>query len=385
LGIRQEHLLLYFLIFIVVGIAQIWLGYIGIEWHLGELWAIGALAIAFIFRLTIPITIGTYFGAVDVMGWDWYVGLIIAAPGLLFILPSMVVAALEPIFSNTKERTAHIQNTPTPNVPSPPITSSAAAPKGIHPRKIIEYRDYKILGLINGNFRVEEEYFKTEEEARQFIDNFYFDRTKFGSYEAASTRIEYDNHAEATWRKVQKVQSELGVEFLKRLDADPTLDIDALFSELVADYEKSQNPYDVPEANTALNVAATISKDAKEEFQKVYELLGATLSPDQILEKIKSKFVIQEIEVPAEPRLYRFPDDWEKRLQRAEQRGSETGMLLILEELGYSIDPIEKHVSRPELLETSEKGVFYYQTAHQLMTICNSERKFLGKVELGQL
>jgi len=94
--------LLYFFFFIVLGVAQIWLGYVGIEWHLGELWAIGALAVAFIFRITLPLTIGTYFGAVDVMGWDWYVGLLIAVPGLLFILPSMVMAALEPIFFKYK-------------------------------------------------------------------------------------------------------------------------------------------------------------------------------------------------------------------------------------------------------------------------------------------
>ena len=377
--------MLLFLAFIIFGILQIWLGYVGIDWHFGELWALGAVAVAFIFRITLPLTIGTYFGAVDVMGWDWYVGLSIAAPGLLFIVPSMVMAALEPIFSNTNESPVQNQSTSTLQVSSPQLANSPAAPNGIHPRRIIEYRDYKIIGQINGNFRVEEEYFKTEEAARQFIDNFYFDTSKFGSYEAASTRIEYDNHAEATWRKIQKVQSDLGVEFLRRLDVDPRLDVDALFSELISDYEKSQNPYDKPEANEALHMAAKISEEAKEEFQKVYELLGDTLNPDQILEKIKTKFVIQEVEVPAETRLYRFPYDWEKRLQRAEQKGTETGMLLMLEELGYSIDTSEKRVSRPELLETSETGVFYYQTTHQLMTICNSERKFLSQVELGKV
>ena len=288
-------------------------------------------------------------------------------------------------FSNTNESPVQNQSTSTPQVSSPQLANSPAAPNGIHPRRIIEYRDYKIIGQINGNFRVEEEYFKTEEAARQFIDNFYFDTSKFPSYEAASTRIEYDNHAEATWSKTQKVQSDLGVEFLRRLDVDPRLDVDALFSELISDYEKSQNPYDKPEANEALHMAAKISEEAKEEFQKVYELLGDTLNPDQILETIKTKFVIQEVEVPAETRLYRFPYDWEKRLQRAEQKGTETGMLLMLEELGYSIDTSEKRVSRPELLETSETGVFYYQTTHQLMTICNSERKFLSQVELGKV
>lgn len=57
----------------------------------------------------------------------------------------------------------------------------------------------------------------------------------------------------------------------------------------------------------------------------------------------------------------------------------------MLEELGYRIDRSDKSVSRPELLETNENGVFYYQTTHQLMTICNSERRFLRQVESGKL
>lgn len=377
--------MLYFFFFIVLGVAQIWLGYVGIEWHLGELWAIGTLAVAFIFRITLPLTIGTYFGAVDVMGWDWYVGLLIAVPGLLFILPSMVMAALEPIFSNTNEKTVHTQSTPAPRIESSPVAHSRAAPNGIHPRRIIEYRNYKIIGQINGNFRVEEEYFKTEEAARQFIDNFYFDTAKFGIYEAASTRIEYDNKAEEKWMKVQKINADLGVEFLRRLDENPKLDVDELYHNLMADYEKSQNPYEDPSANVALQSAAEISNEAKAEFQKVYELLGETLAADQILEKIKAKFVTQEVEIDADSRLYRFPFDWEQRLQRAEQKGSETGMLLMLEELGYGIDRSGKSVTRPELLETNENGVFYYQTTHQLMTICNSERRFLRQVESGRL
>jgi len=185
--------------------------------------------------------------------------------------------------------------------------------------------------------------------------------------------------------KVQKINADLGVEFLRRLDENPKLDVDELYHNLMADYEKSQNPYEDPNANVALQSAAEISNEAKAEFQKVYELLGETLAADQILEKIKAKFVTQEVEIDSDSRLYRFPFDWEQRLQRAEQKGSETGMLLMLEELGYGIDRSGKSVTRPELLETNENGVFYYQTTHQLMTICNSERRFLRQVESGRL
>lgn len=82
-------------VFFAVFTAQIWLGVVGVQHHLGPWWAIGALIAAFGFRIMLPLTIGTYFGAVDVMGWEWYIGVIIAAPGLLFVVPALVTSMLE--------------------------------------------------------------------------------------------------------------------------------------------------------------------------------------------------------------------------------------------------------------------------------------------------
>ena len=86
-------------IFLLVGLAQIYLGYIGVEHHLGFWAAIAAVGAMFVFRFMLPITIGSYFGAVDVLGWPWWGGVLVAAPGLLFIAPTMIMAALEPLFS----------------------------------------------------------------------------------------------------------------------------------------------------------------------------------------------------------------------------------------------------------------------------------------------
>ena len=82
------------ILFLLVGIVQIYVGYIGIEYHLGAGFAIGALAIGFVFRIMLPLTIGTFFGALDVWGWPWYGALALAAPGLLFIVPALVTAAI---------------------------------------------------------------------------------------------------------------------------------------------------------------------------------------------------------------------------------------------------------------------------------------------------
>ena len=82
------------IIFLLVGVVQIFVGYIGIEHHLGTGFAIGALFLGFFFRIMFPLTIGTFFGALDVWGWPWYGALALAAPGLLFIVPALVTTAI---------------------------------------------------------------------------------------------------------------------------------------------------------------------------------------------------------------------------------------------------------------------------------------------------
>jgi hypothetical protein len=85
----------------VYGVAQIWAGYIGIDHHLGSGWAIGAVVVALIFRFSLPITIGAFFGAMNVWGWPWYGALIFAAPGLAF-MALMIPGALASIFKRNE-------------------------------------------------------------------------------------------------------------------------------------------------------------------------------------------------------------------------------------------------------------------------------------------
>ena len=91
------------LLFLLVGVVQIIVGYVGIEHHLGAGFAIGALVLGFVFRIMFPLTIGTFFGALDVWGWPWYGALALAAPGLLFIVPALVTAAISTLVEKKNE------------------------------------------------------------------------------------------------------------------------------------------------------------------------------------------------------------------------------------------------------------------------------------------
>ncbi len=81
-----------FLAFMVFGIAQLVAGFAGIEHGLGVGWAWGALIAALMFRFTLPITIGAFFGAMNVWGWHWALAALFAAPGLLLVIPGVLAS-----------------------------------------------------------------------------------------------------------------------------------------------------------------------------------------------------------------------------------------------------------------------------------------------------
>lgn len=86
------------------GLVQICLGYLGIEHHLGVGWAVGALFVTFFLRITIFLTIGCYFGIVDVIGWPWWAGVLVAAPGIVFAVPTVVGGVTGDILKTLRSR-----------------------------------------------------------------------------------------------------------------------------------------------------------------------------------------------------------------------------------------------------------------------------------------
>lgn len=70
---------------LVLAIAQAIAGFVGIQHHLGITVAVIALLLAIFARFTLPLTVGAFFGAMNVWGWHWYWALAFTMPGLVFI------------------------------------------------------------------------------------------------------------------------------------------------------------------------------------------------------------------------------------------------------------------------------------------------------------
>ena len=74
---------------LVLAVAYLYIGYLGIERRVGTGWAVGAIALAFFTQaqafLILPLVIGGYFAAVDVFGWPWWAGTLLTLPGFLFV------------------------------------------------------------------------------------------------------------------------------------------------------------------------------------------------------------------------------------------------------------------------------------------------------------
>ena len=86
-----------FILFIVYGIAQMVAGYIGIDFHFGSIWAVVAIIATMMFRFTLPITIGAFFGAMEVWGWHWGLAALFAAPGLAFLIPGIMLSIMSSV------------------------------------------------------------------------------------------------------------------------------------------------------------------------------------------------------------------------------------------------------------------------------------------------
>ena len=82
-----------------VAILQMALGFLGLDYLLGQWAGWVALALALLFRIYFPLTVGAYFGVVEVLHYPWWAGVLAALPGLLLIIPGLLAAAIGSVTS----------------------------------------------------------------------------------------------------------------------------------------------------------------------------------------------------------------------------------------------------------------------------------------------
>ena len=92
------------LFYVLFGIFQMVLGIMGIAHYFGAFGVILALAGLFIYRFTLPFTIGTFFGAMAVLDVNWFFALLLTLPGVVYLIPGLMLTVLAPIASRVKRQ-----------------------------------------------------------------------------------------------------------------------------------------------------------------------------------------------------------------------------------------------------------------------------------------
>lgn len=89
------HIILIVLVTVTVigfGIAQLIAGFDGLQHYLGTIGAVIVLLLCSATRLTLPLVISSFLGAMVVWGWPWYCAALFAAPGLVLMVPGIALA-----------------------------------------------------------------------------------------------------------------------------------------------------------------------------------------------------------------------------------------------------------------------------------------------------
>jgi hypothetical protein len=80
--------------FFLFTIFQIYAAFLGFDFYFGSMWATIAIVLSIIFRFPLPISIAAFFGAVNVWHWPWFLAALFISPGLLLLIPGILVLLL---------------------------------------------------------------------------------------------------------------------------------------------------------------------------------------------------------------------------------------------------------------------------------------------------
>ncbi len=67
-------------------------------------WGVPFILNALVMGLFLPLlsSVGIYFGAVEVMNWDWWIGLLLASPGILYTVLGIMGMGVTTIISKLR-------------------------------------------------------------------------------------------------------------------------------------------------------------------------------------------------------------------------------------------------------------------------------------------
>ena len=80
--------------FFLFTIFQVYAAFLGFDFYFGSMWATIAIVLSIIFRFPLPISIAAFFGAVNVWHWPWFLAALFISPGLLLLIPGILVLLL---------------------------------------------------------------------------------------------------------------------------------------------------------------------------------------------------------------------------------------------------------------------------------------------------
>lgn len=83
-------IIVWFILIMGYGLTYLTIGSMGIEYYLGSIASGICFFLACICRYTLPMTIGAFFGALNVLHWHWALAILFIAPGLALIIPGAI-------------------------------------------------------------------------------------------------------------------------------------------------------------------------------------------------------------------------------------------------------------------------------------------------------
>jgi|TARA_B110000908_G_scaffold124892_1_gene146433 hypothetical protein len=111
----------------------------------------------------------------------------------------------------------------------------------------------------------------------------------WAGFAKAQTVIDYNPKAAAAWKAFEEFPEKLKLKFIETLEHDPKTDIAKLKSKITREYKKITKPFDSVELNAAYAKALNYSKFSAEEFIRVHNILGDTVTPNNLLKKVLAK------------------------------------------------------------------------------------------------